>query len=171
MNGVYHFGHKNPLAEFGCNVYEAKDPDQAQCTDIQNCQNCRWNADKSIHCWPITEYTKWWVKEYGSVKGEREMKKEIFARGPLTCGMHVTNKFYNEYKSGIWSEELIFAPGNHAISVVGWGKEGKTEYWIVRNSWGTQFGENGYFRINMHKGSLGIGHELCYWAVPTLNRP
>ena len=99
------------------------------------------------------------------------MKKEIFARGPISCGMHVTDKFYNDYKQGIWSEKVIFDMPNHVISVVGWGVENDVEYWIVRNSWGTQWGENGFFRINMHHGSLGIGHSACYWGVPSQNKP
>ena len=65
------------------------------------------------------------------------MKKEIYARGPITCGMDVTDKFYNNYTSGIWKEKLLFEQSNHAISVVGWGKENGEEYWVVRNSWGT----------------------------------
>jgi len=99
------------------------------------------------------------------------MKKEIFARGPITCGMDVTDKFYNNYTGGIWKEKVFFEQSNHAISVVGWGKENNEEYWVVRNSWGTQFGENGFFRISMHEGNLGIGKFSCYWAVPTNAKP
>ena len=80
----------------------------------------------------------------------------------------VTNKF-ELYTGGIYSEKSFLPRQNHAISVVGWGldKPSNTEYWIVRNSWGTHFGENGFFRIKMHSDNLGIDSSPCYWAVPS----
>ncbi len=38
-------------------------------------------------------------------------------------------------------------------------------YWIGRNSWGTYWGESGFFRINMHHDNLGI-NDMCSWATP-----
>ena len=83
------------------------------------------------------------------------MKAEIFARGPISCGMESTVKF-SQYTKGIYSEAVQRPLLNHEVSIVGWGNEGSTEYWIVRNSWGTTWGESGFFKIQMHKNNLGI---------------
>lgn len=168
LNGVYKFAHRHYLVEYGCEVYQAKDPKGfEQCDPIHNCKNC-WD-DK---CYAIDYNRRWYSKEYGSVLGKKKMQKEIFARGPIACGMHATEKFYNDYTTGIWKERIPITIANHVVSVVGWGQdETMGEYWIVRNSWGSAWGENGYFKIVVGEGNLGIGVNPCYWVVPSLNKP
>ena len=71
------------------------------------------------------------------------MTAEIYARGPIVCGVMVTKPFL-KYNGGIFADyigEKIQL--DHAVSVVGWGIENGIEYWIVRNSWGTTWGEDG----------------------------
>ncbi len=89
------------------------------------------------------------------------------ARGPISCGVHVTSKF-EAYTSGIYSEWTLFPLINHEISVLGWGVDAatNTEFWIGRNSWGTYWGESGFFRIEMHKDNLAIESD-CSWGIPS----
>lgn len=94
------------------------------------------------------------------------MKQEIYARGPIGCGIDATPEFEN-YTGGIYSQKKLFVQINHEISVVGWGVENGTEFWVGRNSWGTYWGESGFFRIQMGSNNLGIETD-CDWGVPIL---
>lgn len=116
-------------------------------------------------CWAVTSFKLWKASQYGTVAGADRMKAEIYARGPIACGIDATNKF-EAYTGGIFSEATV-PMINHILSVIGWGVESGEEYWIGRNSWGTYWGEKGYFRIKMHDDNLGI-EDGCVWAVPTM---
>ena len=72
------------------------------------------------------------------MRGAEDMKKEIWKRGPIGCGVDATEKF-DKYLGGVFSQKLKHPAINHEISVVGWGKDPLTgeEYWVGRNSWGT----------------------------------
>lgn len=104
-------------------------------------------------CKEIKDFSKLFVSEFGDCSGYEKMKAEIYKRGPISCGIDATDKM-EKYTGGIYSE-----PGaeeiDHIISVVGWGvdKETKDEYWLVRNSWGNPWGEEGYMRIVTSKNT------------------
>ena len=121
------------------------------------------SPDDKTSCWATPRYPVWKVSQHGLVDGADHMKAEIFARGPISCAIDSTQKF-EEYKGGIYSEVKLLPIPNHEISVVGWGKEHGIEYWICRNSWGTYWGEGGFFRMQMHRNNLFIEHD-CSWGV------
>jgi len=78
----------------------------------------------------------------------------------------------NTYKGGIYREVIENPSLNHEISVVGWGTtEDGVEYWVVRNSWGTYWGEYGFFKLAIGTNdNLGVEQE-CLSGTPTLTRP
>jgi hypothetical protein len=109
------------------------------------------------------------VSEYGFVRGENNMMREIKARGPISCRQAVTKEFLKYNGKGIFKDKTGDTHPRHATSLLGWGvaKDG-TKYWGARNSGGTYWGENGFFKIARGVNNLGIEEE-CSWGVPKEN--
>ena len=78
--------------------------------------------------------------------------------------MGITDEF-EEYKGGIFYDKTGYIEYDHIVSLVGWGFANNTKYWVVRNSWGANWGENGFFRIVRGINNLGI-EQNCSFAVP-----
>ena len=75
--------------------------------------------------------------------------------GPIACSIDDTPLW--NYTGGILHDTTGTKNLNHVISIVGYGTENGTDYWRVRNSWGTYWGEeDGYFRIVRGIDNLGI---------------
>ncbi len=71
-----------------------------------------------------------------------------------------------EYHSGIYETDNDFDQiiGGHAVLIEGFGVEDDIEYWHVRNSWGPEWGENGYFKIKI--GSSYLGSQGAFGCDP-----
>lgn len=144
-----------------------------ECTAINTCRTCSTFSDLGGFCSEIDVFPNASVAEYGDVLIEEDsvmgtamnIKKELFARGPLACGVNA-NEILN-YKGGIVDLPQKSSLIDHIVSIVGWGVDSKTgaQYWVVRNSWGQYWGEMGYFRIKMGGNQLGIENN-CVWATP-----
>ncbi|CAH8494782.1 unnamed protein product [Dicrocoelium dendriticum] len=90
-------------------------------------------------------------------RDEEYQAKYLGARGPLSTVLNA--KPLQFYRSGIFSPPFLLCSNrdlNHAVVTVGYGQDGRFPYWIVKNSWGTDWGEEGYFRIRRGRGVCGI---------------
>jgi hypothetical protein len=89
------------------------------------------------------------TKEQGG--SEIIIRNEIYRWGPVSSGFEIYSDFYNwngkDPEVYIWNGKDPLA-GGHAIEIVGWGNtKSSIPYWIVRNSWGVKWGNNGFFKI------------------------
>jgi C1A family cysteine protease len=90
--------------------------------------------------------------------------KSALAIKPLSVSIQADKAVFQSYSSGIFSSTLCGTTLDHAVMVVGWGVSGTTEYWMLRNSWGTTWGEKGYMRVAIVAGNgiCGVQMEPLY---------
>ena len=68
---------------------------------------------------------------------------------PISVAIQANKISFQFYKSGIFNNTNCGTSLDHATNVVGWGNDVTTgvDYWIIKNSWGTGWGEAGYMRL------------------------
>ena len=105
----------------------------------------------------------WWA-----IADENDMKEFLYQNGPLSV---VFNNYplYN-YVSGIIDvaeEKCPINEINHSGLLVGYGTDSNTglDYWIVKNSWGTYWGDKGYFKIRRGNSTCGINYYVISAVV------
>lgn len=91
------------------------------------------------------------------------MREAIVNHGPLSAVMGV--RAFRHYRSGVIYTDRCEAGYDHSISIVGFGTEGGQDYWIVKNSWGRDWGEDGYMRLARGKNLCGINDFASYPIV------
>jgi len=165
--GVYQYGHLHGIPEDTCQNYIAANPAQADCAAIRVCQNCKPGKNR-YDCFAVDEYKNWTVAQYGTVVGVENIKKAIYEQGPVSCGIELTPEF-EAYTSGVFQQEKSSGERNHYVSIVGWGVDGSgVQYWIGRNSFGTAWGEFGFFKILIGRNNLGI-EDYCTYGIPKVS--
>lgn len=156
---VYLWAKRSGIPHESCSNYMAVDTTckakSVSKTNKPECYTCSPSGRPA--CKPINKFKKLRVSEFGDCSGYAKMKAEIHTRGPISCGIDATDKM-EAYTGGIYSEKGAHSI-DHIISVVGWGVDASTgdEYWLVRNSWGTPWGEDGFMRIVTSKNTGPAG--------------
>ena len=123
----------------------------------QQCQSSSWEA-------PRTRFQSW---HRVGCNDTTAIKTAIMTYGVVAAAVDVGGAF-EAYNGGIYqdsstacsSSPCYYTPTNHIIALVGWNDNDSDGYWILRNSWGSSWGESGYMRIKYT--SARVGCEAAY---------
>lgn len=96
---------------------------------------------------------------YYVLSDQDQIKMEIMTNGPVEATFDVYADFLY-YKSGVYQNVEGAQLGGHAVKILGWGLEGDTPYWLAANSWGEDWGDNGYFKILRGVNHIGIESDV-----------
>nr|KAF6400745.1 cathepsin B [Rousettus aegyptiacus] len=96
---------------------------------------------------------------YSVPSSEKEIMAEIYKNGPVEAAFSVYSDFLL-YKSGVYQHVTGEMMGGHAVRILGWGVEDGTPYWLVGNSWNTDWGDSGFFKILRGQDHCGIESEI-----------
>jgi len=187
--GAYSHMVSKGFVDASCLAYVAKNE---QCDPLNVCQqnlnmplyfSSQYAANPALapkcsDCKPLSVQPKWHkASEFGFLVGEDAMQREILARGPISCCMFLPDDFMYGYTGGVYVTTQGATTEDdrceHNIAVVGWGYDeaSKLGYWTIQNSFGTVWGENGFFRIARSSSLKGGQHNLaverfCSWVMP-----
>ena len=144
------------VIEEKCHRYHGKD---SKCIQLLPCK--RYHA---------TNYT--YIGGFYGNCNEQEMLMDLVTNGPVAVSFNVTSDFQH-YKTGIYHTTGLtdgFNPWlitNHIVLIVGYGVENGVKFWTVKNSWGEDWGEQGYFRIMRGTNELNI-ESMAVSAMPVV---
>ncbi|XP_061720796.1 cathepsin B-like [Cydia pomonella] len=143
----------------GCRTYEiapcehAVDGPRPKCHEEENTPAC---VNKCEAGYDI-EYNqdKHRAKQVYMLKGEDDIKAELYKNGPVEASFIAYEDFVH-YKSGVYSYTSGEKHGGHDIKILGWGVENGQKYWLCANSWNSDWGDKGYFKILRGENHCGI---------------
>jgi hypothetical protein len=131
--------------------------------DDASCSNrC---ADSSARSFKIVDFNKPSGGIFGGGKGSIESVKAALLKGPLLTTLNVYEDFLT-YSSGVYLHKNGSSVGGHAVSLVGY--DDSKQAWLVRNSWGEEYGEKGYVWVS-YADKSGIGSQTWSFELAPQN--
>jgi len=121
-------------------------------------EDCEFNANKvdgKISDWKYG--TSWY--------NEQTMIENLVSWGPLSVCVDASS--WQDYDSGVvtWEECAYINILDHCVQLVGYNNTGATPYYMVRNSWDTDWGVDGYIWLQMFEDTCGIAHDVTCAVV------
>lgn len=117
-------------------------------------------------CSPVTH-----ISSCSDVKPNDQISlKGAVAKQPVAIAIEADTRYFQSYSGGILTSSSCGTNLDHGVLIVGYGTENGVDYWLVKNSWGTSWGENGYVKIARSSstndpGICGISMEASFPTV------
>jgi C1A family cysteine protease len=89
--------------------------------------------------------------------------KAAVAKQPVAVAIEADTKYFQSYSGGVLTSSSCGTSLDHGVLAVGYGEENGQKYWLVKNSWGTSWGEQGYVKIGRSDSTNDAG--ICGIAM------
>lgn len=147
MDDAFHYAMDNGMCLESAYPYDAI---------ASNCQKCDTVVEIS-GCVDVT-------------KNNQVALKEAVSRGPVSIAIEADTRTFQLYTSGVLTGDACGTNLDHGVLIAGYGQEDGTEYWLVKNSWGPSWGDQGYIKIGRSDstndpGVCGIAMQPSYPVV------
>jgi KDEL-tailed cysteine endopeptidase len=134
MDAAFDYAIDNGMCEESAYPYTASGGDCHSCTTvvkIANCQDVSPNNQVDL--------------------------KEAVSKGPVSIAIEADTRVFQFYSSGVITSTSCGTKLDHGVLIVGYGEENGIPFWLVKNSWGTSWGEAGYVKIERSESTNDIG--------------
>ena len=100
----------------------------------------------------------------------QQLLKEAVSQGPVSIAIEADALIFQSYSSGVITSDKCGTSLDHGVLIVGYGEENGIKYWLVKNSWGSNWGDKGYVKIERSESSndsgiCGIGMQPSFVVV------
>jgi C1A family cysteine protease len=133
MEGGFKYAIKYGICSSDSYPYEAKQNDCKKCESVFSPESCK------------------------DVKPNDETSLRVaVSKQPVSVAIEADTRYFQFYSSGILDSANCGTNLDHGVLAVGYGTDAGKDYWLVKNSWSSSWGENGYVRIAANTGGAGI---------------